>query len=233
MRIPGLLPLAAAVFFTTSCSLDVREPRTGPPRLRLVNAASATTEVTAHLNGDPDPLLTSAIPANTAAAGCVLILPASHSVSFVEAAATLADVTRSYEVAGKYTVLLVNAGATFRAVALHDAQDVVPGNNGLRFVNATSTAGDVYVTPPGSDPAPVFKAVGNLGPLATSNDDPAFLQRAESDLRIRLYDVGSTTTARADITLPTQQAFDRLTTVVFIDPVTPGDPGAFLVYTCS
>jgi Domain of unknown function (DUF4397) len=224
-----MLP-AVGVLALVACSLDTpARPNLTPPELRIVNAAPSTATVTAHLNGLPDPLA-GPIPFGSAAE-CVLIFPATYTLAFQEAGNTRGSVSSAYDVNGRYTVILVNTGATYRALALSDAVTVSTGNNGLRFINASGTPGDIYVSPPTEDPADIYNAVGNLAPLALTTGAPLVVQRAETHTRIRLFDVGTTTTARADFTLE-PLITTRLATIVFIDRGVPTDPGGFQVDPC-
>lgn len=226
--ITGLLLLTA----TLGCSLDVKYSPQLPSLLSVVNAAPATSSVSAYLNAAVDPLV-SGLTYKSQTSGCASIYPTTQQLTFTDGASVLASTTADFGSAGEYTAVIVNAGATYRAVALSDGQTVVAGNNALRFINATSSAGDVYVTTPSGTPGASTKVVGNLAPLATSNEIPPYVQRPESDVRVRLYDVGTTATPRADFTITALQPSHR-TTIVFTEPTgAPGDPGVFQAHPCS
>jgi len=225
------LSVALALLGCAACSLDVAANNGQPAQIRIVNAAPATTSVTAHLNGATE-AMTAALPFKGQSLGCPLIFPAIQDVVFRQGTNTLGTATGDFMAGASYTIVLVNTGTAFRALALADAANVTAGNHALRFINATATAGDVYATPPaGPGPGTSFLAVGNLAPLATTTEIPVYLQRAAADIRIRLYDVGNTTTPRADITLG---AFSNgAATVVFTDPTSAADPGVFLISPCG
>jgi hypothetical protein len=233
MRKSGFI--IAAMVLAASCSLDPPEPRTFP-QVRLANAASGTAGaaggVTTHLDQSTT-AMTAAISYPGQTDGCPIILVGAHEVAFRQSGNTLATTTGNYELGGVYTVILTNTGAQYRAVQLSDAATITAGNHGLRFVNATGAAGDVYVSPAGAAPDAPYKVVSSLAPLATTNEVPAIVQRPATDVRIRFFDVGTTTTPRADITLGPLFA-SRLATIVFTPPTgAAGDAGGFQVNPCS
>jgi hypothetical protein len=229
---PIRLALLASLALSAACNIDQNDRiPPGPPRLRFVNAAAAASNVTVHLNDSPQSVVTGGLAYRTATDNCSLVFDGTHKISFVQSGNTIASVTAPFAIGTAYTVVLVSNGSTFRALALRDDEIVAAGNNGLRLINATQTAGDVYVTAPGSDPAPATKAAGNVGSLALSTEAPPYVVRSDTDIRIRLYDVGATSTDRADLTLAATLV-NRLSTVIFVDRTFGGDPGAFQLLTC-
>jgi hypothetical protein len=75
-------------------------------------------------------------------------------------------------------------------------------------------------------------AGGNIGPLATGNDVPAYVHRSTQHTQVRLFDPGVTDgTPRADFAL-TGLPTSRLATVVFTEAGTPAGPTAFMVTPC-
>jgi len=235
MQKPCAALTATLLMVASACSLDAPTSGHAFPQVRLVNAAPATAGLTpavaAHLNQSTNAMAPAiAYPGQTD--GCPLILAASHEISFEQNGTALASTTANYAMDGRYTVVVTNTGTQYRAVQLSDLDVVAAGNNGLRFINATSTAGDVYVTPLGAPPAATFKVRSSLAPLATTAEVPAYVQRPETDIRIRLYDVGDTSTPRADITLG-QLFASKLATIVFTPSTGAGDPGGFQVNPCN
>lgn len=227
--------LGAICVVSSACSLDAPVGGRTFPQVRLVNAAPATAgltpAVTAHLNQSTNAMAPSiSYPGQTD--GCPLILSATHEIAFEQNGTTLAATTNRYDLDGRYTVVVTNTGTQYRALQLSDRDAVAVGNNGLRFINATSTAGDVYVTPPGVAPSAAYKVRSNLAPLATTTEVPPYVQRPETDIRIRLYDVGDTSTPRSDVTLG-QLFASKLATIVFIPSTGASDPGGFQVNPCN
>jgi hypothetical protein len=100
------------------------------------------------------------------------------------------------------------------------------------LVNATTTAGDIYVIPPTGAAGAGFLAGGNIGSVATTNQVPAYVHRSTQHTQVQLFDPGVTTgTPRADFAL-TGLPTSRLATVVFTQEGTPAGPTAFMVVPC-
>lgn len=222
---PAILLIGAA------CDLETSGVGSQPPRIRAVNAASATTGVTVHIDDAQQPMNTDPLEFKTGTA-CVMVLDATHKFAFVQNGQTLASVTGTTEAGKSYTVILVSAGAAYRALLLSDNETAASGTNGLRFINSTSAAGDVHVLPPTGSPAQATLAAGNLGQLALSNATPPFVFRSENDTRVRLYDVGTTSTARSDLGLALLPP-SRLANIVFVDKAVDVEPGALQFNACN
>ena len=71
------------------------------------------------------------------------------------------------------------------------------GNSALRFFNATGTAGDIYVTAPGG----AVTGTPSSGNLAAGTATTTFSSFPNTDSQVRLFDVGTITSARGDVTL--------------------------------
>lgn len=218
------------LLLVSACSLEVVEGNAAPPQLRVVNAAPSTSRVDVHLNGAAQSITPNGL-AFRDVSDCLLVLNSSHQVGFVENGSTLASTTSLFENQKSYMVVLVNAGTTYRALTLPDDESVAAGSVGVRVINASASAADVYITSPGADPSPATKVAGNLAPLATTNTAPPFFVRPETDVRVRVYDVGSTTNDRADLTLGIL-SLSRRATVVITDRPFSGHPGAMQVNAC-
>lgn len=214
-----------------ACELDPSGTGLGPPRVRVVNAAAGTSTVTVYLDGAQQGMTTDPL-SYKSGSDCLLVADAAHSFVFAQSTGTLASVSGTMERGKSYTVLLVASGTTFRAVLLLDEAVVPTGNNGFRFLNATSVAGDVYVTVPNAVPSVATKVAADLGALALSNQQPAFVMRPEGDTQIRLFDVGTSTTPRADLGLALLP-FSRLANIVFVTKTIDSEPGALQFNACS
>ena len=222
-----VLALAAA------CNLDTEDRINQPPKLRVVNAAQTTAPVNLHLNTNTVGLLADPLEFEEVTPDCLLILEATHQLSFVQGGTVLAQVTHAFAENASYVVVLVENAGTFKAVVVADDATAPSGSNGLRFINATATAGDVHVTSPGEAPAASTLAAGNLASLATANNPSLpYIFRSETATNVRLFDAGTTATARSNVTLAGTGP-RRLTNVIFTPPTFAADPGAIQVNACS
>lgn len=223
------LALILLVAFTAiSCDDDADPigPSTQTATLRIVNAADIP-DVQVRRVGTTAPLVTD-LDFRDVTATCVDVPVGEHALVFTSTGVELATTAFTFEADKHYTAFLVAHGPTRRALVLPDDEAASAGNNALRFINATDADGDVYVTPPGGAVDAGFRAIGNMGILATSNFLPAYVHRATQHTQVRLFDPGATTSPRADFALaglPTS----RLATIVF----TTTDPTAFLVTPCE
>ena len=213
---------------------DEDEPA-GPPQqnvaqLRIVNAADFP-DVQVRRTGSATPLAQD-LDFRQSTSTCVTVPLGEQALIFSSGGTELRIAAGTFEANESYTAILVGSGATVRAVVLPDTVTAAAGSNALRFINATSAAGDVYVTPPGGAVGAGFLATGNMGVLATSNSRPDYVNRSTEHTQVRLFDPQTTTgTPRADIAL-TGLTATRLATVVFTDAGSPAGPTAFLVAPC-
>jgi Domain of unknown function (DUF4397) len=112
------------------------------------------------------------------------------------------------------------------------------GNNAIRFINATGTAGDVYLTTPTANivgpPTVANLAAGQAsGFNASSAPGGTFSFFSTDNTRVRLFDPGVTTgTPRADFTISNLPA-NRVATVVLAPPPVGGSTTAFMVNPCG
>jgi hypothetical protein len=204
---------------------DPTEPEQQTAQLRIVNAAEIA-DVQVRRVGTTTPLAQD-LDFRGVTQTCAEVPTGEHAFIFSEAGVELATTAATFEEGGRYTAFLVASGGQRRAFIVSDNETASAGNNALRLVNATSTAGDVYVTPPGTAPAAGFLAAGNASPLATSNLAPGYVHRSTDHTQVRLFNTGTTTNPRADIAL-TGLPTSRLMSVVF----TNAAPTAFLVTPC-
>jgi hypothetical protein len=222
----ALIPLVAVV---AACGDSITDPFALPAHVRIVNAADIA-DVRVRLVGRST-FLAEDLDFREQTTTCVEIPPGEHAFVFTSGDVELTTAVGTLGSGQRYTAFLTAAGPTRRAVVTSDNATAPTGLNLLRFVNATSTGGDVYVTPPGTAPAAQFLAHGNLGPVATSNLVPDHVARSVDHTQARLFDAGTTTNPRADIALTNLPA-SRLGSVVFVSAGTPAGPTAFLVTPC-
>ena len=133
---------------------------------------------------------------------------------------------------GRYTVVVAGTAPPRQAVVLQDVFTPPDTSTSIlvRFINATSTAGDVHATAPnGTLGTPT---VANL-PVIGSGSAPAFITLPKANTQVRLFDPGVTTgTPRANITLTGLPA-NRVTSVVFLDAGTPAGATAVRIDPCT
>ena len=236
LRLTRFLALSLLTISAAACGSDDTDTVGPPPseqfaRLRIVNAADIA-DVQVRRTGTNTPLA-SDLDFRGVTQSCVQVPAGEQTLVFSSTGVELATTAFTFEANRNYTAFLVASGPTRRAVVVPDNETASAGNNALRFINATASAGDVYVTEPTGTPGDAFRAHGNLGVLATSNLQPAYVHRNTAHTRARLFDPGTTTgTPRADFTL-TNLPTSRLATVVFTEAGTPAGPTAFMVTPCS
>ena len=230
-RVTRLTLLSLLALATTACDDD--DDPTGPDDaalLRIVNAMDVA-DVQVRVIGTTTPIATD-LDFRESTATCVEVPEGEHALEFSITDVVLATTAATFEEGESYTAVLVASGATRRAVILSDDETAAAGSNGLRFINGTTAAGDVYVTPPAGALTAGFLASGNMGVLATSNAMPDYLNRDVAHTQVRLFDPGVTTGApRADLTLTGLPA-SRLATVVFVPAGAPPGPTSFMVTPC-
>ena len=231
------LSLLAALATTAACDLDTGNVPNVPPSLAIVNASPHTTFMHLHIDGNTS-LTEVPLQPRQSDPGCRFILNGTHIFDWVQNDTLYASVQGSLIVNHTYMSILVSAvinnDTTYRSlVAGDDIETATAGNNGIRIINGTSTAGDVYVTGINDDPSPATKVLSNVGPAATSaNVDLSFKMLPQTADRVRLFDVGSTTNPRSDILLV--NAGSRSLTTVILLPKGPADTqGGIQVNSCS
>ena len=227
----SLLVLTAAAC-NSELPAEIEEPDPEFARVRIVNAAAGVGGVEVIRGGVTAPLATN-LNYGAFTQSCVQ-LPAdvASTLYFRQGTDTIATATFTPAADAKYTVFLTGSGATRRAVVLDDAHTPATGFNGVRFINASSGPGDVYVTAPDGEPTLATRVHGNIGVTAMGNAEPGFMGTEVERTRVRLYDVDVTTgTPRADIALTGLPA-SRLVSVVLADPAAAGPSASFLTYPC-
>ena len=230
------LCLLSMIVLTTACNSE--QPTTpGTPqletaRLRIVNAAPGVQGVEVVRTGVATPLAQN-LNYGSFTQSCIT-LPANiaHTLAFRSGGTEVATATFTPVPDGRYSAFLTSAGTTRRAFIVAD-DDVVPaGNNGLRFINVSSAAGDVHVTTPGGAVTASTRAFGNIGRTAMGNAEPDYIMADTSRKQVRLFDVDATTgTPRADVALSGLPA-SRLVSVVLADVASAGPSASFVAFPC-
>lgn len=226
--------LLSLIVLAAACNSELPTvPQVQLSRVRIVNAAPGVGNVEVVRTGSPTTPLVQNLNYGAFTQSCIQ-LPAdiSHTLSFRSGGAEVATTTFTPDSNEKYTAFLTSSGATRRAFVLSDQTTAAAGTNGLRFVNASSGPGDVYVTVPGSEPTPAMRSYANVEVTATGTAEIGYVTADTTRTQVRFYDVGvATGTPRAEFRLsglPTS----RLATVVLTDVATAGPSGSFVVFPC-
>lgn len=232
IRLCLLSLLVAATACNSKLPQEIEVPTANPARLRIVNAAPGIQNVEVVRNGVATPIAQN-LNYGAFTQSCVS-LPANvaHTLTFRSGGADLAAGTFTPDAGVKYSAYLTGSGTTRRVVIAPDATTATTGNNGVRLINASSGAGDVYVTTPAGDPVLASRVFGNMGVTALGNPALDYYATETTRTRVRLYDVDATTgTPRADLTLSGLPA-SRLVTVVLADLASAGPSASFLTFPC-
>jgi hypothetical protein len=222
------LSLLFLLAFAGACDEVIVEPLPPLAKVRIVNAADIA-DVRVRLAGSST-FLAEDLDFREVTESCIDVLPGEQSFVFTSVDIELTTAVATLEANKSYTAFLVASGPTRRAVILSDEVTPLTADNAIRLINGTTAAGDVYVTPPGGAVGAGFLAAGNMGVLATSNAMPSYVHRPAAHTQVRLFNVGTTTNPRADLTITLPSS--RVGTVVFTNLGMPEGPTAFFVTPC-
>jgi hypothetical protein len=227
MQLDRFLTLFLCGLAALACNdSDPIEPPEPVARLRIVNAAPGTLDVDVLRSGSSSPIASLDYRASTTS--CVQIPSGNLTLTFRSGATELATEDFTFADGGRYSVFLSTADGHQVATIVSDEETAAEGLNFVRFVNATSAAGDVYTGPPTGGLG--NKVHGNLAVVGKTNVPPLYVGVPTTLTRVQLFDVGVTTgTPRADLTLTALPA-SRKATVVFVNV---GTPTAFIVTPCE
>lgn len=235
MRVASLPLLVLSVAFSglTACDDDPTNPPQQTATLRVINAATGTSNVVVLHDGT---ILPAPPVSFRAASACAEIPAGSRTLTFRAGADTLTTASFNFEAGELYTAVIADDLPGTGHIAAVFSDDVTPaaGNNALRLINATATAGDVHVRAPGGPfQTPAF---GNLSPFGLYTDPGSghsFVHRPTTETDVLLYDVGQTTNLRGSLSLTNTMPASRVATVVFFDPGTPAGATALLAARCD
>jgi hypothetical protein len=228
----GMLILSSAVL-VLACDDDNDPTGNNTARVQFINAAAGTATTDVMLGTET---LASSIGFQTGSSTCVEVAAGSHVLNFTSAGNILATTQSfSFEAGQQYTVVLGGIGATRTTLIVPDAFTTPSaGSNALRFINASSTAGDVYVTAPAA--ALGTAAVAALGANTATGGSSglnAYMPFPTTNTQVRFFNTGTTTgTPRADITLANLPS-SRVTTVVFTNAATVGGSAVLQINPCT
>jgi hypothetical protein len=224
----GALTALASFALVTGCSSDATKPGNFA-NMRIVNASASTGPISA-LNENRTVQAGVAFQTPAGAGGCGTVEEGgSEAVDFVLAGTQtgLATVTMQIVANTNYTAVFFgpnNVGVFQEAFTTPSA-----GNNDIRFVNATGSAGDIYLTTPGATLAGTSPTISNLAAGQASSTGQFSNGRTE----IRMFNVGvNSGTPRVDFTiagLPNNTG----TVVLTVPPAGQTSPTAFVVGSCA
>ena len=166
---------------------------------------------------------------NATACSPTLTVPAgSQTLNFRATASTTnaASVTHTFVAGKRYLVILTgNNNTGLNAHVVEDIQEnATTGNRRLRFFNASSTAGDIYATATTTGTPTGSPTAGGLAARAASSYVPV----PTANTGLRIYNTGTTTTARQSLTLNTTNFPASGNAWVFFT-----EAGAFQVNACN
>ena len=221
-----------------ACDNDKTTSPPGTAHVRIVNASSSTTALNATAGSQS--LSSSLNFQNTnAAATCATINEGTQTINFTSGTSStnIGSVNYNFQAGQNYTV--VYYGSNNAVVYPETFTAPATGSNALRFINATATAGDIFLTTP-TGTVSGTPTVSNLaaGQVSGFNSSTApggtFVSTyPTANTRVRMFNVGSTTgTPRADFTIGTMGA-NRTGTVVLTPAPSGGSTTGFLVNTCA
>lgn len=219
-----------------ACSSDANEPDE-IANVRIVNASVSSGPITANTEGRT--IATNvAFQTSTLGGSCGTIEHGGdEQIDFVAAGTStgLGSVSYNFVAQHNYTVVFYSAN---NAIVYPDTYSLPSaGNNAIRFINATGTPGDVYLTTSNATIAGA-PTVGGLAPGASSGSSASvpggtFPQYSAANTRVRLFNVGQTTgTPRADFTIQVMPS-NGVATVVLTPPPSNSTQTGFMVGPCS
>jgi hypothetical protein len=229
----------ASVAFLAACGSDATEPNE-IANTRFVNASATTSSISATNEGRVVASGLAFQNANQPSSCSTVEHGGDEEVKFTLGGTTneIGSVKAEFIAKSNYSVVFYAPNT----IAVYPDIFTAPpsGQNALRFINATGSAGDVYVTVPATNPVtPVTGSpnVANLGSNSVSgfNSGTApggtFNTYPNGNTRIRLFNVGSQVNPRADFTIGSLPS-NRVATVVLTAPSASGATG-FLITVCG
>jgi len=225
----------ASVAFLAACGSDATEPNE-IANTRFVNASATTSSISATNEGRVVASGLAFQNTNQPSSCSTVEHGGDEEVKF-----TLGGTTNEIGSVKAEFISQANYSVVFYApntIAVYPDNFTAPGTglNALRFINATGSAGDIYVTGP-NDGISGAPAVANLGSNSVSgfNSGTApggtFNTYGQGSTRVRLFNVGSQVNPRADFTIGALPS-NRVATVVLTTPSSTGATG-FLITVCG
>jgi len=213
---------------------DVTGPNT-PANVRIVNVSSTTANLNA-TSGTKS--LATGVNFQNAGATCAQVDAGSQTIGFTSGSSStsVGSVTYNFQAGKNYTVVFYGANNAVVYPETFTAPNT--GNMALRFMNATATAGDIFLTTPAGSvsgsPTISNLAAGSVsGFNATSAPGGTFGSYPSTNTRVQLFNVGvSTGTPRADFTI-TSLPTNRTGTVILTTANPVGGVTGLFVGSCA
>lgn len=197
--------------------------------VRVINASPTTATAAVSVGGQSLGNVTF----RSGSATCFQVPVGSQTVTFASGGSNVATTSAfNFTANQRATVVLFgNTGTARTATVFQDNfADAQTGMNQLRFINAQTAGGDIFVTTPTGTVTGTPSASVAAG-AASTGGSAGFLPFATANTRVRLFNTGTTTgTPRADFTLSTLPA-SRTQSIVFVEATTPAER-AFAVDPC-
>jgi hypothetical protein len=240
MKKYAMLSLMVVLAFG-ACDDDDDDPL-GPSNsaeIRVVNASTGVPSVSLLRNGNE---ILGGVAFQTASSCSNLrrVPTGSQTLQFRATAnpATTEDVTFTFAAGQRYTVVLYGPANNLNAVVIPDEPTPVAAganSNRLRFINAQTTAGDIFATT-ATGTITGTPTVANLGAGSGTTGATMYQNIATTNVRFRLFNTGVTTgNPRGDYTINTAASFptSRNATIVFTDAATGQTVTGFQINNCS
>ncbi len=222
-----------------ACGSSKTTSPTTTAHVRIVNASSSTSSLNATSTGSQSLSSGLNFQNTNATATCGTVNSGSQTINFTSGTSTtnIGSVTYNFLPGQNYTI--VYYGTNNAVVYPETFTAPATGNMALRFINATGSAGDIYLTTP-TGPISGAPTVQNLaaGSVSGFNSSSApggiFVSTyPTANTRVRLFNVGATTgNPRADFTIGSMGA-NRVGTVVLTPAPSGGSTTGFLVNSCA
>ena len=168
---------------------DTASPTAQTAKVRVVNLLPTAPSAGLYADGRQ---VGSNVAFGSASATC-MDFPVGQAISFGNAGDpySIARTGSTFAAAGNYTMVLYARSGSPVIWVFNDANVTAPtaGNNSLRVVNATDSAGDVWITPPNA----ALSGTPSLANVPTEGTLPTFQSYPTADTQIRLFNPGTTT----------------------------------------
>jgi len=232
----GALAAFASFALITGCSSDATSPNEAA-NVRVVNASPSTGPITASSENKTVQAGVS-FQTPTAAGGCGTIeRGGDEQIDFVLAGTQtgLASIKSNFVAQQNYTAVFFgpnNVGVLQESFTAPSAN-----NNAIRFINATGTAGDIYLTIPNAILPGTQPTISNLAAGAASGTNGnapggTFAQYPNSNVQVRMFNVGQNTgTPRVDFIIGGLSKSVG-TVILTAPPAGQSSPTAFVVGPC-
>ena len=222
MKRLALLPFAALIALTGCDDDDDPVAQQLYAHTRVVNASPVPAHANARMFADDERIGAIFTFGSSSACNTLTVPEGLRNINFRTADSTLiAEAEYDFVSGVDYVVALIPNPAVAGAARVAVFEEEYPGTvttgmNAVRAINATSAPGEVVVTTPTGTVTSTSPTRVTLAP-GGSTGGAVFDEYPTANTRVRMYNVGTSTSPVGDHTLLTVGA-DRTTTVVFTTP---------------